>query len=338
MVVIPDLPIPFPPKINPATDDAERHVRSYLRDVGLLRSPEAMFHYDQTRFGELVGRAYPNADPEGLALITDWMAVWAIFDDQLEKIPDDCSSAAFDSLAEALLSWLDLGGDGVLTDLANPLEVAFLDIWRRIRARSSPAWQARFVRHVADYLGGCRWEAANRRSGRTPPLEDYIETRRRFGGMKPSMDLTELGGRFELSAGLHAHPRTQELLAATADLVLWANDIFSVEAELADGNMNNIVLVYRHERGCTLQNAVDAVAGMLAVRVTEFEALTADLPTADPHSEYAKEGDALAAYVTGMWTWIRGNVDWSRGNERYRSAHHRVSEKQPNYLKESLKS
>jgi hypothetical protein len=338
MLSIPELPVPYAERINPATELAEDHVRGYLREFGLLRSADAMFHYDRTRFGELVGRAYPDADPDGLLLITDWMAVWAMFDDYLEKIPDEYGAEEFDSLIDEAIGWLSPpSADAVAESSSNPLAHAFRDIWRRMCARMSPTWQARFVRHVLDYLGGCRWESVNRRHRRFPDLASYVTTRRRFGGMKPSMDLTELGGSFELPEHVHAHQYVQELLAGTADLVLWVNDIFSVEAEAADGNINNIVLVVQHERGCSLQSAVDIVAGMVARRVREFTALTAN--PADGLRELDVPAATLAdvdEYIRGMTTWIRGNIDWSRGNERYRSAHYRVSDQQPNYLRESL--
>ncbi|MEV0941605.1 hypothetical protein AB0I90_14645 [Micromonospora wenchangensis] len=331
---VPDLSVPFPERQNPHVDEAEAHVREYLRKFGLLRSQEAKFHYDRTRFGELVARAYPFAPLEELCVITDWMAVWAIFDDYLERIPDAQGDERFVALIHETISWFPLTPPGTAVRSGNPIELAIRDIWDRLTARSSLTWRRRFVRHLTDYLEGCHWESHNRRRGVAPDLPTYVRTRRRFGGMRPSMDLSEIGLGIELTDDVHAHPRIQQLLDNTADLVLWANDVFSVEAEKREGNVNNIVLVVQRTRGGSMQEAADEVAGMLRGRCADFvSASRAALAFFTSSGEFtAEQAHQVSRYVAAMESWIRGNVDWSYGNERYRSEHLRTGEDQPNFL------
>jgi (+)-beta-caryophyllene/(+)-caryolan-1-ol synthase len=334
MFSLPDLSVPFTERQNPDVEEAEVHVREYLREFGLLRSEEAKFHYDRTRFGELVGRAYPFAPLPELCIITDWMAVWAIFDDYLERIPDAQSDERFVALIRETISWFPLDPAENTPRSGNPIEVAIRDIWDRLTARSSITWRRRFVRHLTDYLEGCHWESKNRRRGIAPDLARYIETRRRFGGMRPSMDLSEIGLGIELSDDVHAHSRVQKLLDNTADLVLWANDVFSVEAEKREGNVNNIVLVIQRTRGISMQEAADEVAGMLRGRCADFiaESDSAVAFFASSGEFTAEQARQVSLYIDAMKSWIRGNIDWSWGNERYRSEHLRTGEDQPNFL------
>lgn len=211
MISIPHLAVPFSERRNPYVEEAEAHVRRYLRDFGLVRSEEAKFHYDRTKFGELVGRVYPFAPLDELCIITDWMAVWAIFDDYLERIPDSQSDEDFVELIRETISWLPFAPAEVVSRSGNPIEAAIRDIWNRLADRSSLSWRQRFVRHLTDYLEGCHWESKNRRSGTAPDLPTYISTRRRSGGMRPSMDLSEIGLGIELANDTHDHPKVQQL-------------------------------------------------------------------------------------------------------------------------------
>src|SRR5688500_7786600 len=142
---------PFPPRISPHAEEAERRVRSYMRRFGLLRSPEAAAHYDNSRLGYLTSQIYPDAIRWRLLVITEWFGIWAMFDDQLEKLADTNDPSAIDVAGAALLSWLPLEGPPAQT-LEVPFGAAFADVWMRIREHSSATWQARFVKHTKQYL------------------------------------------------------------------------------------------------------------------------------------------------------------------------------------------
>jgi hypothetical protein len=321
---------PFPPRISPYADEAERAIRGYLRRFGLLRSPEAAEYYDASRLGYLTAQIYPDASRERLLAVTYWFGVWTIFDDQLERLPDSREPEAVDTVAAAMLSWLAAEGPpraGV------PFEAAFGDAWAWIRRHSSPAWQARFVGNTRQYLAGCRWEAENRRRGSVPDLKSYVQRRRRFGGIRMAMDLSEFGGGYELAPHVHADPLIQELLDVLGDLTLWGNDIYSVAVDREEGNVSNLVFVLQAEHGCDQVTATGLVNEMLDGRLARLRQLEEGLPqwfaarglTADERADVSR-------YVEGVHTWISGNVTWSLENTRYRGAGRRISGEQTNFL------
>lgn len=116
--------------------------------------------------------------------------------------------------------------------------------------------------------------------------------------------------------------------------MLWANDIFSVEAENREGDVNNIVLVIQQTRGISMQEAADEAARMLQGRCADFVAESVSgIELFERSGELpAEESRKVRLYIDAMESWIRGNIDWSHGNERYQSEHLRTGEGQPNFL------
>ncbi len=321
---------PFLPRTSPHAADAEREVRAYLRRCGLLRSRPAADYYDSSRLGYLTAQIYPDAWPERLLVVARWFCVWTMFDDQLEKLPDERPSSAVDLVAEQMLSWLTAPapdhGDV-------PFAEGFGQAWRSMRARSTVAWQQRFLAHTREYLAGCRWEADNRRTATVPDLESYVERRRRFGGIRMAMDLSEFGGGYELPGWVHAAAPVQELLDVLGDITLWGNDLFSVHVDREEGNLSNLVFVLQRHRDCGRAEALAAVSAMLGERLERLRALECTLADWCAAQRVRSRVRAdLASYVEGLHTWISGNIAWSTENSRYVTAKPRVGGSQPNFL------
>lgn len=322
---------PFVPRISPFAAEAEREVRAHLRRSGLLRSPEAARYYDTSRLGRLTAQIYPDALPERLMLIAKWFCVWTMFDDQLERLPDVRPPAAVDLVADRMISWLDPrrsrpGADG-------PFATGFGEAWAGMRACSSAGWQRRFLAHTRQYLAGCRWEADNRSAATVPDLACYVFRRRRFGGIRAAMDLSEFGGGYELPGWVHGAAPVQELLDVLGDITLWGNDLFSVRVDREEGNVSNLVFVLQQHHACDLAGAVAAVSAMLDERLGRLRALEDELSDwCAAHRLAHRRCADLTRYVEGLHTWISGNIAWSAENSRYRTARPRVGGSQPNFL------
>lgn len=334
-----DRAIPRPAPCSPVGALAEEHVRDYLERFGLLRDEAARRHYRETHFGDLVGRAYPRAGVEAMTLIGEWMAVWAMFDDYLERIVDSAGLPEVDGViaqVSAIFDWDGRAAAGAAAvDLGNPLIAALRDMWERMLPATSPPWQARFARDIRGYLGGCRWEAGNRIAGRVPPVARYIEMRRRFGGMRPSMTLAELGGQYDLGEAVRGSIRILELIDVTADLVLWVNDLYSAAAEREDGNLHNIVWTVAHEHAVGFREALRTCLDWIELRGHDMRRLEQRWRTRAVREGFTPAQVELGArHIEDMWAWVRGNFDWSAGNERYRTARDRTGGRQVNYLLE----
>lgn len=323
---------PFPPRVSPYADEAEGEVRSYLRGSGLLRSQAAREYYDSSRLGYLTAQIYPDALRSRLLLLARWFGVWTIFDDQLEKLPDERPAAGVDLVAEAMMSLLRSGILRAGFD-ESPFFRAFAEAWAGIAARSSRAWQQRFLVHTRQYLAGCRQEADNRRSATVPDLPSYIRLRRRFGGIRMAMDLSEFSRGYALSSHVHGYPAVQEMLDVLGDITLWGNDVFSFRVDEEEGNVSNLLLVLCEQQGCSVDEAGRIVLGMLDERLQRLHAVEHDIRSwcAAIGIDHRSRAD-IECFIEGVHTWISGNIAWSMENARYRTAKPRVGDGQPNFL------
>jgi hypothetical protein len=321
---------PFTPRISSHAPAAEREVRRFLRRHRLFRCDETADYYESSCLGYLTASIYPDADRDRLMIVSRWYGAWTMFDDQLEKVADVRPADAVSTIADVMLSWLgtdrDVGEPG-----PTPFAPAFAQTWGHIRAVSSPTWRRRFLIHTEDYLAGCRWEAENRHAHRIPDLDSYVVRRRRFGGIRMAMDLSEFSGAYELPARLYADPRIQELLDVLGDITLWGNDLFSVEVDREEGNTNNMVFVLSRQHGCDLASAATMTTRLLDDRVRRLTELAADIDQWCGELTTQQHRDVLR-FVEGARTWISGNISWSSENTRYRTARPRVTGSQPNFL------
>jgi hypothetical protein len=326
---------PFPPRVSRYAAEAEQEVRRYLRRYGLLCSPEATDYYDGSRLGHLMAQVYPDAIRERLMVVTDWFGTWTVFDDQLEKVPDSRDPVGVDVVASAMLGWLPESErhSVLLSGITTPFRAAFADAWARMRRGSSPAWQARFLEHTRQYLAGCRWEADNRHRGTVPELESYVEGRRRFGGIRMAMDLSEFTGGYELGRDVYADPHVEDLLELFGDITLWGNDLFSVRVDEEEGNVSNLLFVLQRRHRCDLTRAAEMACAMLDERLERLNRLEQRLPGwAAGRGLDQVQRRHMHRFVEGAHTWISGSINWSRENARYRTGHPRVSGSQPNFL------
>ncbi|HET9138304.1 terpene synthase family protein [Actinophytocola sp.] len=323
---------PFPSRISPYAAQAEREVRAYLRRCGLLPGAGAADYYFGSRLGYLTAQIYPDALPDRLPIVARWFCVWTMFDDQLEKLPDERPAAAVRLVADAMLTWLGLRLAPPDPHVV-PFQAGFGGAWADLRRLSSPVWQRRFLTHTEQYLDGCLWEATNRYTGTVPTLKSYIEQRRRFGGIRAAMDLSEFATGYELPERVHDDPLTQDLLDVLGDITLWGNDLFSVGVDAEEGNVSNLVFVLQRHLRCGVDNAATAVSRMLVGRLRLLRRLESRLPRCCAALRLTPtQCRDVGRFVAGMHTWISGNIAWSRDNTRYRSSAPRVGGSQPNFL------
>jgi 5-epi-alpha-selinene synthase len=110
------------------------------------------------------------------------------------------------------------------------------------------------------------------------------------------------------------HPIVKRLELATVNIIAWSNDLFSFNKEMKVGHNNfNLVTVLQQEYQISLQQAFDHAADLHNTEVQLFIDLSAQVPS------FGAEIDAnLERYLLGLRFWIRANLDWSAGTERYK--------------------
>jgi hypothetical protein len=303
---------PFPAARNPATTWAERHTLAWAAGWGLLTSPEAYERFAEARFAELMGRAYPTADPALLATIADWNSWTFLVDTQLDhhalgRDPD--SLRQFALAVELILGDIPCPIDPAWT----PLLHALADVVTRFRRSATPSWLRRFRRHVGLTLAACVREAMHRQQGVLVSEETYREMRPHTSGVMCFFDLIELSNHAPLDNTARAHSAITNLVSQAVEVIYLANDLASAEKERQQGDQNNLVLIVERARSVSPQAALRYVEQRHNEIVTAFLAEAAQLARAEQMLQRS-----LASYVRGLGTCMRANHDWSQLSGRYR--------------------
>ncbi|KAF7797961.1 hypothetical protein EIP86_009168 [Pleurotus ostreatoroseus] len=170
----------------------------------------------------------------------------------------------------------------------------------------------RFLQHFTSYLHALNEEADHRDESNVLDVVAYNALRREFGGAQCSLDLIGfmIGG--DLPNVVLEHPAFQKMHYAAVDMVTWANDLYSYDMEKLMGHTTNIIPVLQHERGLSLQEAVDFAGSHWRELVEEFEKAKKELPS------FGEDLDPIITkYINGMETTAAGNLDWSFETLRY---------------------
>lgn len=316
--VVPDLYCPFPPAISPHAEEVQEHTVRWASSLGLL-GPDgrSIGSFRAAAMGRLAARTYPRMEPEELSLVSNFYA-WLFFrDDERDEATEvgrspTGLSAGDRRLLEVLGGADPAGGDG-------PMARAALDLRERLDRRPGGAAgsgtlpRRRFLRALAEHLQGTVWEARNRAEGVVPDPATYVRMRRLTGGLSTVTALAEILEGGSLPGHAREHPTVRRLTAASDNAIGWANDLFSLQKELANGDVHNLVVVLARHEGICLGEATLRVARMHDEEVRAFEAAERRLP-----SFGAVADRALGRYVGSLRDRVRGHLDWTRESGRFR--------------------
>ncbi|MCX5384002.1 isoafricanol synthase [Streptomyces sp. NBC_00083] len=311
--------LPFPARRHPRHERAGRHTLDWLHRFGMLAGEQATAEYDAMGLERLMAYFYPDASDAHLALATDLNAWFFVFDDQF----DGPLGKSPDGVLRQVDTVLRTMGDAppVPGEVTNRLAESFRDLWQRVTADTPLLWQDRFRAHWRAYLTAYHWEALNRTRSGTLSLPGFLRGRRDSIGVQPCLDLVERCGGYTLPKELHEGEPLAEMREITADVVIFVNDMVSVDKELAAGDVNNSVIILLRQEMCTVEQALRRVAALANARVARFQELTVELGASLDATGLAKELRwQVDDYVDGMRALMSGNLAWSRETARYGEA------------------
>ncbi|MCO8305707.1 isoafricanol synthase [Streptomyces sp. RKCA744] len=319
--------------LSPGTEAARHHTIQWLSRFGVFEDRASVAEYDALRFDVLAGLFYPRASGAELDLGNDLVGWYFVFDDQFDG-ELGCRPEAVARLVAAVVRITEEdeehgragSGDG-------PLLESFRDLWRRINSGRPRVWRDRFRHHWLEYLHSYHREALERtgtlpraggedgtggEAGAPRSVEAVLALRRHSIGVQPCLDLNEPFGGYTLPPALHGGFPLARMREATDDVVVFTNDIASLDKELAVGDVHNSVIVQWERAGGELEDAVRHIADLANARYRWFEETAARLPAllteagADPDTHHA-----VARYVDGMRYVMTGNLGWSLRTARY---------------------
>lgn len=292
---LPDLTLPFPaPRRRPDAD----LLRVELCDWGVRHALIGPRGRDRLLGSKLLDWGLDmvvDAPRERAMVLLGWYLWVLTLDDRVDNgtwaLEGNLPAFAADALAAT---------SGSVPESDPMLRMLALDLWPRTAALAGPAWRARFGASFRAYLAAQHVVVDHRTGRRELTLADYLRLRRDLVGIELFLDLLAV-----LDGPDRPDPdpgSTARLRSATADVVSWTNDLFSVEKDLAFGEPANLVLLTQREQGLSWQQAVDAVHRRWQERLTDLLALLGEDP---------------GGYPRRLRTVVRAALDWHQGNSRY---------------------
>ncbi|MFH8621769.1 hypothetical protein ACH4A8_07615 [Streptomyces vietnamensis] len=309
------LDLPFPPRSNPnQASVAPLHRDWLLRHEGLAATI-ALPAYDKWDVPRLAAFTSPDSPAEELALAADLLSFYFLFDDRFDS--DLGRSPA--QVAEICTRLTDLlHGGGPAPGDRTPVERAFADLWERSARGMSARWRARSAYNWEWYFACHPAEAAGRLSGRLPDREGYLALRRGTAAMETLFDMVERLNRFELPQEVLHHPSFRRMRQLAADIPSFTNDVHSYAQELARGDVANLVMIVREERGGSPEEAAAQVMREAQTMVDRFVELSSEVPEiCDLLGLAPAAREAARRYVDGLAAWIAGYHRWEIDTGRY---------------------
>ncbi|MEV4431382.1 terpene synthase family protein [Streptomyces sp. R-07] len=257
----------------------------------------------------------PDVAADDLVLAADLLSFYFLFDDRFDS---DLGRAPA-QVAEICTRLTGLlHGDGPAPDVRTPVEQAFADLWERSVRGMSARWRARSAYNWEWYFACHPAEAAGRLSGRLPDREGYLALRRGTAAMETLFDMVERLNRFELPQEILHHPAFRRMRQLAADIPSFTNDVHSYAQELARGDVANLVMIVREERGGTPEEAAVQVMREAQMMVDRFVELSSEVPEICDVLGLTPAGrEAARRYVDGLAAWIAGYHRWEIDTGRY---------------------
>lgn len=284
---------------NPNSVLVQGRTLDWLKFTGALQGHES-FLPDVIDVGRLVGLTYPDADLDTLQMICDWTTLFFLLDDIVELIPSPALVAMHNQrILKAMQDNLEAPING--------LHIALRDVALRLRDAGGNAWMDRFLIHVVDWLSGHVWEAQNRASDKVPGEREYSHMRQYTIGMYFEFVLTELC-HGPIAKGIRDLGRFKKLTRQANLQISLANDILTIDKEVARGDRHNVILSIMQARILPKDTATQIAVDMHNFVVKDFSRELADC-----------EGKRLKRYGEDLQTWMSGHLQWGLNNKRYQS-------------------
>lgn len=310
-VFIPELLCPFHSAVSPHAEVVQRASVVWAERVGLAVDARARRRLAASRIGWLVARAFPFASRVSLEVAADWTTLFCLLDDRAESMDALSLGAWLARLLKALREGAEAGED--------PMEKGLADLRQRVLTLGDEALLTRFAARVEEIFVGFTWESIHRTTNVRPCVDAYRALREVTVGLRPQFELDEITDGIKLPEEVRAHPALRGLSTAACNVVGWANDLFTCERELAEGEVHNLVMVLMDRERLGLDDAV------LRVAVLHDEEVLAFVRAADALPSFGEFDEAVARHVGVLRSWIRGHLDWARETDRYRPSRRAVT-------------
>lgn len=319
---LPEFHAPFPTRFNPAEHQAEQHAREFVDAFGLTPTAEDRVRYASYAMGTFMAGIFPDAEPDDLITVTDWMGLWFLIDDHVERAEAGRLSPMeiMDFGAEILTIFTpDASVQPSGTSVGrSPFSKAYVDVWQQIAARMSVWWRCRFAAHMAAWFAAEALHCQARLDRKGPCIEQVIAVRRLSSGFLPTLDMAEFTFRSELPAPLVNAIEFTQVRQHCNDSLIWINDIVSAPKEDQAGDIFNLVLCVERRDQCNRAKAYRRVSRMSAARLEEYIAACDRVPALYACLGLTPNQEATGnIYLASMENMYAGHLAWAQRSGRY---------------------
>ncbi|MGW7005818.1 terpene synthase family protein, partial [Streptomyces sp. NPDC054933] len=271
--------------VNPLQGAVEGDARAWFAKLHVVRGAKEERVFEAMSVGRYGGCPFPFAGWQELQTVTRALSLWIFWDDAIEG-----TTTPPESVGKAIRGELKGFRKG------SPYLRGWWEIGRRFRATMSEAWlreqEKRFDRWIDSVSKEAKVVSTSRRTGRQPPVAEYLALKAVIGGALPVTHWIEYAQRQELDPATRAHPARWDVEVLTASIIGVVNDLVGVTKDFA-ADWPNVVRSFADEQHCRTEEAFG-----LAVRL--HDDLVHSLQDAEERLLKDADGPAARRWLDGI--------------------------------------
>jgi hypothetical protein len=303
---LPEVDLPFPLRYNPHADTTRPRTRDWAIATGMLPTAAAQAWWDEVNFTAITAWSFPDASPDRFLLCDKWISLSMMFDDQFDgtslgyRLPE--AARVLDHMTAAI----EHQPSSAVASLY-PFSRAAADLLTSLAEVMSPVWLRRHRHNLVRWWFGIVQTTAHRALATSVmPFERRLAVRRLNVGMDAVIDLLEVACGWELPPSLDALEQVRRIREIVGDIMLFQNDVCSVDKDRADGSDDNVLFAWEAE-GYSSSEAISLaldritqLADELAVLIPQLPPLAAALGLAPSAQQHVQEWTtACGLFLTG---------------------------------------
>ncbi|MGW2119370.1 selina-4(15),7(11)-diene synthase [Streptomyces zhihengii] len=304
---IPPIFTPIPPAIHPRHADIDVQTAAWA-ETFRIGSDGLRAKLVVQDIGTFSARILPEGREEVVSLLADFVLwLFGVDDGHCEEGELGHRPGDLAGLLHRLIRVAQNPEAPMMTE--DPLAAGLRDLRLRVDRYGTAGQTARWIDALREYFFSVVWEAAHRRAGTVPDLNDYTLMRLYDGATSVVLPMLEMGHGYELQP----HERDRTAVRAAAEMasfiITWDNDIFSHHKERRSSGYYLNALRVLEEEGLSPKKALRTAIAQrdrvmcLYVRLAE---------------QLSREGSPqLRRYLASLSSFIRGAQDWGITSVRY---------------------
>ncbi|SFQ38033.1 terpene synthase family protein [Salibacterium halotolerans] len=302
---IPEIEHVFETDISPYAVEVQRSTIEWAKKLHLLDDPEMLKKYEKQSIGYLASRAHPYDSFSDAKLTSDYLLLICILDDYSDHVTD---SIEFKHYTDEIITILKNSNKSAVKD---SFQLGWKHWWARIRAGTPLEWQHRIIETLSKCFDSITWEITYRIKNQVPNVDDYIRNRQHSGSVFVCFDLIERGG-FRFVPTEARGDLFNNAVHSASKIANWMNDILSLQKEIKDGDIHNLVLCVQEHNQVSVQEALDLATRMIDDELIRYKELKNDILSVN--TPYQEE---IENYLYYMELGVRGNYEWSKRTKRF---------------------